>query len=260
MIIPPYDIYESNLDDIVQKEVNVYILNNAMEKLKLVMEKSLNEQFISNAYKSKNNETEIKKSTENEIFKFENITNEIVELKKQMSLDTEKDLDKMKNNIKQADEKYKNKIQLYDDEIARLKEEFQDVKNAIEEKYNTEAEQQKIDYETFLEDYNTKYKKLKEETYKSLNELVNLSSEYDEANDKIVSDYKTLISNLDQKIKNTSMKNDEILKEENDKLEQAKILEEKHKEKLEQNIKTFNSSNSNIEKKKTFDYQRIKKQ
>ena len=45
-----------------------------------------------------------------EIFKFENITNEIVELKKQMSLDTEKDLDKMKNNIKQADEKYKNKI------------------------------------------------------------------------------------------------------------------------------------------------------
>ena len=64
-----------------------------------------------------------------------------------------------------------------------------------------------------------------------------LSSEYDEANDKIVSDYKTLISNLDQKIKNTSMKNDEILKEENDKLEQAKILEEKHKEKLEQKVK-----------------------
>ena len=237
MIIPPYDIYESNLDDIVQKEVNVYILNNAMEKLKLVMDEDI--QDMNDLYKleANNMETEIKKSTENEIFKFENITNEIVELKKQMSLDTEKDLDKMKNNIKQADEKYKNKIQLYDDEIARLKEEFQDVKNAIEEKYNTEASQQRIDYETFLEDYNTKYKKLKEETYKSLNELVNLSSEYDEANDKIVSDYKTLISNLDQKIKNTSMKNDEILKEENDKLEQAKILEEKHKEKLEQKVK-----------------------
>ena len=137
MIIPPYDIYESNLDDIVQKEVNVYILNNAMEKLKLVMDEDV--QDMNDLYKleANNMETEIKKSTENEIFKFENITNEIVELKKQMSLDTEKDLDKMKNNIKQADEKYKNKIQLYDDEIARLKEEFQDVKNAIEEKFRT---------------------------------------------------------------------------------------------------------------------------
>ena len=237
MIIHPYDIYESNLDDIVQKEVNVYILNNAMEKLKSVMDEDIDD--MNDVYKleANNMEKEIKKSTENEVFRYENISNEIVELKKQMLLDTEKALDEMKSNIKSTDEKYKNKIQLYDEEIARLKGEFQSIKDAIEEKYNTEADQQRIDYEKVLEEYNTKYKKLKEETYKSLNNLVNISSEYDEANDKIVSDYKTLISNLDQKIQITSVNNDLIIKEEKEKLEQAKILEEQHKEKLEQKVK-----------------------
>ena len=237
MIIPPYDIYETNLDDIVNKEVNVYTLNKAMDKLKVVMDEDI--QDMNDLYKleANNMETEIKKSTENEIFKFDNISNEIVVLKKEMLSDTEKALDEMKSNIKEADEKYKNKIQLYDEEIERLKNEFQGIKDAIEEKYNTEADQQRIDYEKVLEEYNIKYKKLKEETYKSLNELVNISSEYDEASDKIVSDYKNLISNLDQKIQITSVNNEEILKEEKDKLKQAKLLEEKHKEKLEQKVK-----------------------
>ena len=237
MIIPPYDVYETNLDDIVNKEVNVYTLNKAMDKLKVVMDEDI--QDMNDLYKleANNMETEIKKSTENEIFKFDNISNEIVVLKKEMLSDTEKALDEMKSNIKEADEKYKNKIQLYDEEIERLKNEFQGIKDAIEEKYNTEAEQQRIDYEKVLEEYNIKYKKLKEETYKSLNELVNISSEYDEASDKIVSDYKNLISNLDQKIQITSVNNEEILKEEKDKLKQAKQLEEKHKEKLEQKVK-----------------------
>ena len=237
MIIPPYDVYETNLDDIVNKEVNVYTLNKAMDKLKVVMDEDI--QDMNDLYKleANNMETEIKKSTENEIFKFDNISNEIVVLKKEMLSDTEKALDEMKSNIKEADEKYKNKIQLYDEEIERLKNEFQGIKDAIEEKYNTEADQQRIDYEKVLEEYNIKYKKLKEETYKSLNELVNISSEYDEASDKIVSDYKNLISNLDQKIQITSVNNEEILKEEKDKLKQAKLLEEKHKEKLEQKVK-----------------------
>ncbi len=237
MIIPPYDIYETNLDDIVNKEVNVYTLNKAMDKLKVVMDEDI--QDMNDLYKleANNMETEMKKSTENEIFKFDNISNEIVVLKKEMLSDTEKALDEMKSNIKEADEKYKNKIQLYDEEIERLKNEFQGIKDAIEEKYNTEADQQRIDYEKVLEEYNIKYKKLKEETYKSLNELVNISSEYDEASDKIVSDYKNLISNLDQKIQITSVNNEEILKEEKDKLKQAKLLEEKHKEKLEQKVK-----------------------
>ena len=237
MIIPPYDVYETNLDDIVNKEVNVYTLNKAMDKLKVVMDEDI--QDMNDLYKleANNMETEMKKSAENEIFKFDNISNEIVVLKKEMLSDTEKALDEMKSNIKEADEKYKNKIQLYDEEIERLKNEFQGIKDAIEEKYNTEADQQRIDYEKVLEEYNIKYKKLKEETYKSLNELVNISSEYDEASDKIVSDYKNLISNLDQKIQITSVNNEEILKEEKDKLKQAKLLEEKHKEKLEQKVK-----------------------
>ena len=237
IIIPPYDMYESNLDDIIQKEVNVYILNKAMEKLKIYMDEDIEGMNDLCKLEANNMETEIKKSTDNEVLKFENITNEIVELKKQMALDTEKALDEMKNNIKSADEKYKNKIGLYDEEIERLKNEFQSIKDAIEEKYNLEAEQQRIDYEKVLDDYNQKYKKLKEETYKSLNSLVNISTEYDEATDKIVSDYKTLIQNLDQKIQITSVNNDIILKEEKEKLKEEKILEEKHKEKLEQKVK-----------------------
>ena len=237
MIIPLYDIYESNLDDITQKEVNAEVLNNAMEKLKVVMDEDI--QDMNDLYKleATNMETEIKKSTENEAIKFESISNEIIQLKNDLLSDTEKALDEMKSTIKATDEKYKNKIQMYDDEIARLKGEFQNIKEAIEEKYNTEANQQGIDYEKVLEGYNIKYKKLKEETYKSLNDLVNISSEYDEASDKIVTDYKKLISNLDQKIQITSVNNEEILKDEKEKLKQAKILEEEHKVKLEQKVK-----------------------
>ena len=237
IIIPPYDMYESNLDDIIQKEVNVYILNKAMEKIKVFMDDDIDD--MNNLYKleANNMETEMKKSTKNEILKYENICNEIIDLKNEMTTDTEKALDEMKNNIKNADEKYKNKISLYDEEIERLKNEFQALKDAIEEKYNTEAEQQRIDYDKVLYEYNHKYKKLKEETYKSLNNLVNISTEYDEASDKIISDYKTLITNLDQKIQITSVNNEVILKEEKEKLKQEKIMEEKHKEKLEQKVK-----------------------
>ena len=118
-----------------------------------------------------------------------------------------------------------------------MKNEFQGIKDSIEEKYNLEAEQQRVDYEQLLTDYNEKYKALREETHKSLSQLVNLSSEYDEANDKIINDYKTLITNLDQKIQMTLINNENILKEEEEKLKSAKILEEQHKEKLEQKVK-----------------------
>ena len=160
-----------------------------MDKLKVVMDEDIQEMNDLFKLEANNMETEIKKSTENEVVKFKSISNEIIQLKIDLLSDTEKALNEMKSNIKSTGEKYKNKIQLYDEEIERLKNEFQSIKDAIEEKYNTEANQQRIDYETVLEDYNKKYKQLKEETYKSLNELVDKSSEYDEANDKIVSDY-----------------------------------------------------------------------
>ena len=66
MIIPPYDIYESNLDDITQKEVNAYILNNAMKKLKVVMDEDIKDMNDLYKLEANNMETEIKKSTENE--------------------------------------------------------------------------------------------------------------------------------------------------------------------------------------------------
>jgi hypothetical protein len=184
-----------------------------------------------------NMENNIKQSTENEISKYEHIDREIKELKEEMTTDMQRRLEDMENNRKSTLEKYNNKINLYDEEIERLKNEFQGIKDSIEEKYNLEAEQQRVDYEQLLTDYNEKYKTLREETHKSLSQLVNLSSEYDEANDKIINDYKTLITNLDQKIQMTLISNDNILKEEEEKLKSAKILEEQHKEKLEQKVK-----------------------
>ena len=237
IVVQPYDLYGTNLDEIVKKEVNVYILNKAMEKLKLVMDEDIEE--MNNIYKMEmeNMENNIKQSTENEIIKYEHIDNEIKQLKEEMIFDMEKRIEENENKRKSTLEKYNNKIQLYDEEIERLKNEFQGIKNSIEEKYNLEAEQQRVDYEQLLNDYNEKYKKLREETHKSLKQLVNLSSEYDEANDKIINDYKTLITNLDQKIQKTLINNENILKEEEEKLKSAKILEENHKEKLEQKVK-----------------------
>ena len=237
IIIQPYDMYGTNLDEIVKKEVNVYILNQAMDKLKIIMDEDIEE--MNNVYQMEmeNMENNIKQSTENEILKYENIDNEIKELKKEMASDMEKRLVEMENNRKSTLEKYDNKIALYDEEIERLKKEFQGIKDSIEEKYNLEADLQREDYEQLLTSYNEKYKKLRSETHQSLVQLVNLSSEYDEANDKIINDYKTLITNLDQKIQMTLIKNESILREEDEKLKSAKILEEQHKEKLEQKVK-----------------------
>ena len=237
ILIQPYDLYGTNLDEIVKKEINVYILNQAMDKLKVVMDEDIQE--MNNIYEMEmeNMENNIKQSTENEILKYENIDNEIKQLKEEMTTDMKKRLEESENKRQATLEKYDNKIQLYDEEIERLKKEFQGIKDSIEEKYNLEADQQRIDYEILLNDFNAKYKQLRDDTHKSLVQLVNLSSEYDEANDKIINDYKTLITNLDQKIQMTLINNDNILKEEEEKLKSAKILEEQHKEKLEQKVK-----------------------
>ena len=237
ILIQPYDMYETNLEEIVKKEVNVYILNQAMDKLKVIMEEDIQE--MNNVYQleMENMTNNIKQSTDNEILKYENIEKEINDLKEEMTTDMQKRLQEMEDNRQATLEKYNNKITLYDEEIERLKNEFQGIKDAIEEKYDLEAEQQRADYEDVLSDFNEKYKQLRDETHKSLVQLVNFSAEYDEANDKIINDYKTLITNLDQKIQLTMKNNENILKEEEEKLKQAKILEEQHKEKLEQKVK-----------------------
>ena len=43
IVVQPYDMYGTNTDEIVKKEVNVYILNKAMEKLKVIMEEDIKE-------------------------------------------------------------------------------------------------------------------------------------------------------------------------------------------------------------------------
>ena len=142
------------------------------------------------------------------------------------------ELDKDKTTLSN---KYKEKIELYDTEINRLKNELLNIKNSIEEKYESEIVNQKTFYDTLIKEYNEKFLHLKNSTNESLTTLVNLSSEY--AVDKIVTDYKKLIEKLDEKIIQTKEINNNILKEKEEKLKQAKKLEDEHKEKLEQKVK-----------------------
>ena len=114
MMIPPYDMYEANLEEIVKKEVNVYIVNQAMDKLKIIMNEDIEE--MNNTYKleMENMTNNIKQSTENEILKYKSIDNEIKALKEEMTLDMQKRCEEMENNRKATLDKYNNKITIYE--------------------------------------------------------------------------------------------------------------------------------------------------
>ena len=128
-------------------------------------------------------------------------------------------------------------IELYNSEIDRLQRELQQIKKDIENKYNTEGASQKEFYDKIMTEYNTKFEQLKKETTKSLNKLVNLSCEYNEATDQIVQDYKRLVKDLDYKMNVKKEKNKVILLEKSNRLEEAKKQEDEHKSKLEEKIK-----------------------
>ena len=108
-----------------------------------------------------------------------------------------------------------------------------------EAKINKELEEKKKKQEelNLIKDYNQKFTILKDQTNSSLVTLVNISSEYDEASEKIVEDYKKLVENLDHKIKETIEVNNQIIKEGEEKLREAKLLEDQHKIKLEEKVK-----------------------
>ena len=237
IVTQPYDLYDAELSNIVKKEVNVYILNKAMEKLKIVMDEDMEEIQKNNYMEIDNMENNINQNMENEEIKLSKIIHEIDLLSTDMKLDTQKRIQEMNDTITSSKEKYEGKIDLYDHEIERLKNELKDIKNSIEEKYESEANNQKEFYDKLLGDYNEKFNKLKTDTKKSLEKLVNLGCEYDEANDKIIQDYEKLLKNLQEKINLTAEKNEKILDEEREKLKKAEELEKTHKAKLEEKVK-----------------------
>ena len=237
MLIPPVSMYEMKVENITRKERNVEILDKAMIRMKQTMEADIEE--IRNVHKTEleNMENNLKQNTDDEQTKYENIEAEIKTLKENMAIDLTKRVDELEKDKVLLTSKYKEKIELYESEINRLKNELLNIKKAIEDKYEAEVTNQKEFYDNLLKEYNEKYSKVKSETDACLATLVNISSEYDEATDKIVDDYKKLVSNLDTKIAQTKEINDNLLKEKEEKLKEAKKLEDEHKEQLEQKVK-----------------------
>ena len=237
VLLQPYEMYEMQRIDINNKEKNVEILEKFINKLKILMNEDIDE--IKDIHKTEleNMENNLKQNTEDEQSKFDTIALEIKTLKENMANALQKRLNELDKDKTTLSNKYKEKIELYDTEINRLKNELLNIKNSIEEKYESEIVNQKTFYDTLIKEYNEKFLHLKNSTNESLTTLVNLSSEYDEAVDKIVTDYKKLIEKLDEKIIQTKEINNNILKEKEEKLKQAKKLEDEHKEKLEQKVK-----------------------
>ena len=237
LFIEPYDLYEMSQEEMKQKEKNIVILGEAMEKIKKVMEEEI--EGIQNSVKTEiqNMENNINLSVENEKIKLESITNDMNNLKKEMLEDTNKELTKLTNEHDKIKNKHDNKIKLYNNEINRLKLELDNIKTNIKNECDLEADTQTKLFDDMVKEYNVKFNELKNETQKSLLKLVNINSEYDYATSKIVDDYKILVSNLDNKMKSMKEINTKLILDKEEKLKQAKILEDQHKRKLEEKVK-----------------------
>ena len=237
LFIEPYETYEMSQETILNKEKNVEILQDSMEKIKNVMEKEIENIQDSIRTEIKNMEKNINQSVEHEKIKLDSITNDMNNLKKEMTEDTEKKLTELTSEQEKIKNKHDNKIKLYDNEINRLKTELDNIKNKIKNECETEAETQMKNFDNMVKEYNVKFNDLKNDTQKSLLKLVNLNSEYDEATAKIVEDYKLLVTNLDNKMKSMKEVNTKLIIDKEEKLRQAKILEDQHKKKLEEKVK-----------------------
>ena len=232
-----YDLYEMSMEEIANKEKNMDILNDAMEKIKEVMEEAIDEIQNSNQAEVQNMENNIIQNVENEKIKLESIKNDINKLKKEMTSDTEKKVTEMTEEQEKVRNKNDNKLRLYNNEINRLKTELDNIKTKIKSECDLEAETQTKIFDDMVKEYNVKFNQLKEDTQKSLLKLVNISTEYDEATAKIVEDYKVLVTNLDDKLKKMKEINTKIIIDKEEKLMQAKNLEDQHKKKLEEKVK-----------------------
>ena len=237
MFITPYIMYDIKTEDIIKKEKNGEMLEKAKEVLKSNMDENIQE--IENVHLNeldsmKNN---LNENTNDEHVKYVIIDNEIKQLKITMTEELEERKKEMVNDKRIYQNKCDEKIELYNSEIDRLQRELQQIKKDIENKYNTEGDSQKEFYDKIMTEYNTKFEQLKKETNNSLNKLVNLSCEYNEATDQIVEDYKKLVKDLDYKMSLTKEKNKKILIEKTNRLEEAKKQEDEHKSKLEEKIK-----------------------
>ena len=233
----PYELYEIGMDRMKKKQNSVKILEEAAEKIKLVMDEELESINNANNIEVENMENNLKQNTECEKIKLDSINYEITKMRNEMKQDTEKKISEMEKIKSQNKNKYSEKINLYNNEIARLKSELQDIKDSINKQHDSDAVEQNEYCEKLLNEYNLKYKSLQLDIQKSLLKLVNMSSEYDNAIYDMVNDYEKLLKNKSENIIKTKETNTKIKEEEKQKLEKALLLEEEHQAKLESKVK-----------------------
>ena len=237
LFITPYILYEVKTEDVVRKEINGEMMEKAKEVLKKTMDENIKEIQNTHLDELDNMKNNLTQNTNDERNKYLLIENEINQIKSSMNEEFEEKKNDALNDKRIYQNKCDEKIHLYDSEIDRLQKELQQIKTDIENKYNTEGDSQKEFYDKIMTEYNTKFDQLKKDTTISLNKLVNLSCEYNEASDQILKDYKQLVDNLDNKMNLTKEQNKKILFEKSNRLEEAKKQEDEHKSKLEEKIK-----------------------
>ena len=237
LFLQPYIMYDIKTEDIIKKEKNGEMLEKAKEVLKTTMEENIKEIESVHLNELDSMKNHLNQNTQDEQDKYMVIEKEIEQLKKAMNEELEERKKEMINDKRIYKNKCDDKIELYNNEIERLQKELQQIKTDIENTYDTEGTLQKDFYDKIMSEYNTKFDLLKKETTESLNKLVNLNCEYNDATDRIVEDYEKLVHDLDKEMSVTKEKNKKILHDKSNRLDAAKKLENEHKSKLEEKIK-----------------------
>jgi len=155
----------------------------------------------------KNLEDQRKDALEEERKKYAIIEKEVDELKNSIKNDfdvkkNEHEADKIKKAKKNAE-----KIQIYDNEIARLEKEKDTLQKVIETKFNDIKKNQNDYYKSLKDKYDKNFTDLNEKIEIALTKLVKTGAEYDEALFKNKEDYERIIQQI--KVK----KNSEIIKD-----------------------------------------------
>ena len=237
MFLAPYIMYDIKTEDKKKKKKNGDLMEQAKEVLKSTMDENIQEIQNMHLNELDNMKNNLNQNINDEHNKYLVLESEIEKIRLQMNEEIEERKKESVNEKRIYQNKCDEKMHLYNSEIDRLQRELQQIKRDIENKYNTEGASQKEFYDKIMSEYNTKFEQLKKDTKNSLNKLVNLSCEYNEATDQIVKDYEQLVKDLDNKMNLTKEKNKLILLEKSNRLEEAKKQEDEHKSKLEEKIK-----------------------
>ena len=234
---PVYSIYEVKKSDLAKKEETSQFLQEGMDKVKNVIEEHFLDVQEDYNVDFKQMEETIKRSTINEENKYKRIEKDIIELKEKMAKDIKLRLEEI-DKLKTAREKKNNEsISLYNKEISRLKEDLRTIRKEMEDTYKKEISQQKANIGKIISDYNEKFFNIKKETDESLNKLISLSREYDEASETIIEDYQKLLERFNKRMEETFKKNNEIMEQKRKILNEETELEDEHKIKLEEKVK-----------------------